>query len=280
MCIIVYKPAKMPMVCSTLETCFANNPDGAGFMFPCEGRLLIKKGYFEFDDFWTAWEKCQKIHGDNLPVIFHFRIATAGVVDKANCHPHRITHDLGFVHNGILACVDVPKDSSISDTIIYRNRYFGKLTGQSLHSAKLYGTIARHIGEGNKFAFMNGGGKVVICNEKQGVWKDNLWFSNFSYLPRRVNQFLVFDGAWFCEYCGKLLESAEETTEGACHECLDYFETGTAECGGCYGVLPSFAHRELGWCDDCGFEIYGRQWSTMLRQTARSWARDKGVERF
>lgn len=166
MCIIVYKPTGMPMDRSTLATCFANNPDGAGFMFSCEGRLLIEKGYFEFNAFWAAWEKRRKIHGHGLPVVFHFRIATAGEIDRTNCHPHRITRDLGFVHNGILSCIQVPKDSTVSDTILYRNRYLDSLTGHSLRNAKLFRMIGRHIGAGNKFVFMNGVGNVAICNEK------------------------------------------------------------------------------------------------------------------
>lgn len=274
MCIIVYKPKGISVDRQILENCFANNPDGAGFMFPCEGRLLIKKGYFEFEDFWAAWEKCRKVHGDHLPVVLHFRIATAGEIDKANCHPHRIAHNLGFVHNGILSCVHVPKDSDVSDTIIYRDRYLGRLTGKSLRNAKLFGMIGRHIGVGNKFVFMNGAGKTVICNEKQGIRKDGLWFSNYSFIPRRMNPFLV-DTAWFCEYCGKLLETDEETAEGVCRECLDYFETGPAECGGCYDALPSHAHRELGWCDGCGFEIYGRNWPDMLRQATETNKRER-----
>lgn len=268
MCIIVNKPWGIPVERSLLETCFANNPDGAGFMFPCEGRLLIKKGYFEFDAFWSVWEKCRKIHGDSLPVVFHFRIATAGEVDKTNCHPHRIAHDLGFVHNGILSCVNVPKGSNVSDTIIYRNRYLGNLTGNSLRNAKLLRRIGHHIGAGNKFVFMNGAGKTVICNEDQGVWKDGLWFSNHSFLPRFGFPFPFRNDGWACEYCGNLLETPEELAEGACRECLAYFEPDYVECGGCHDVLLTHSHKTAGWCDECGFEIYGRDWPDMLSEAA------------
>ena len=266
MCIIVYKPKGLPVDRRTLETCFINNPDGTGFMFPCENRLLIKKGYFEFDDFWPVWEKCWKIHGDSIPVVFHFRIATAGEIDKTNCHPHRITHELGFVHNGILSCVKVAKGSKISDTIIYRNRYLDSLTGKSLRNVKLFRAIGRHIGAGNKFVFMNGAGDVTLCNEDQGVWKDGLWYSNSSFLPRNPFVFLA-DGA-FCEYCGKILNTAEEFVENVCLDCLDYFEADYAECGGCHRMLPTGSYRAVGWCDDCGYEIYGRKWPQILREAA------------
>jgi len=264
MCIIAYKPQGVSIDHHILETCFVNNPDGAGFMFPCESKLLIRKGYFEFEDFLAAWNKCRKVHGDRLPVVFHFRIATAGEIDKTNCHPHHIARDLGFVHNGILSCVNVPKESDISDTIIYRDRYLGRLTGQSLRNATLFDKIGRHIGKGNKFVFMNGAGKVLICNEKQGVWKDGLWFSNHSYLPRFGFPFAR--GDWFCEYCGGILDIPEELIEGVCQKCLDYFEFEFVECGGCRTPLYTVSHQAVGWCDDCGFEIYGRKWPDMLRR--------------
>ena len=190
MCIIVYKPWGVPVDLETLRICFENNPDGAGYMFPCEGRLLINKGFFTFPDFLDAWEKTRKLHGDGPPVVFHFRIATAGQIDMTNCHPHRIAQDLGFVHNGNLSCVHVPKSSDISDTIIYYKRYLSSLTGQSLPNAKLFGMIERHIDSGNKFVFMNGRGDVAICNEQQGIWKDGIWFSNYSFRTRWANDYL------------------------------------------------------------------------------------------
>ncbi len=271
MCIIVYKPQGLSIERQTLETCFLHNPDGAGFMYPCEGRLLIQKGYFEFDEFIEAWEKCRKLHGDSLPVVFHFRIATAGNIDKRNCHPHRIKNDLGFAHNGILSCVNVPKGSRLSDTILYRDRYLGKLSGETLHLARFFNAVARHIGSSNKFVFMNGEGAVVICNEDQGIWKDGIWFSNNSFLPRRLVPFLTHLREWFCEYCGNVLATPEELAEGICLECLQYSDLEPVECGGCYNPLPSVAHQELGWCDECGNEVYGRDWPEMLRTAVTPW---------
>lgn len=268
MCIIIYKPRALSVERHILETCFANNPDGAGYMFPCEGKLLIKKGFFAFEDFYAAWEKTRKVHGDAMPVVFHFRIATAGGIDKLNCHPHRIAPDLGFVHNGILSCISVHPKSRLSDTILYRDRYLGKLTGASLNTPVRFQSIDRHIGAGNKFVFMNGEGETVICNERQGVWKDGLWFSNYSFLFRRLTAFPAYDDEWRCDYCGSFLETVDELTEGVCRECQDYFTTGLGECAGCYSALHSMTHRTLGWCDECGYEIYGRNWSEMLKDAA------------
>ena len=51
MCIIVVKPSSVVVSRSILENCFANNPDGAGYMFANEGKVLIKKGFFDFGEF-------------------------------------------------------------------------------------------------------------------------------------------------------------------------------------------------------------------------------------
>lgn len=266
MCIIVFKPENVSVDCETLRICYESNPDGAGYMFPCEGGLLIKKGFFTFDDFHAAWEKTQKIYSDELPVIFHFRIATAGRIDKTNCHPHRIARDLGFVHNGILSFVKVPKHGKLSDTIIYRDRYLSTLIGQSLHNDKLFGVISTHIGINNKFVFMNGKGEVVICNEEQGLWENGLWFSNTSFRSRKYFPFLSMVSGGACEYCGNILHTPEELAEGACLKCLAYFDPDYAECGGCHNILPSNSHKAAGWCDACGSEIYGRNWPEMLHE--------------
>lgn len=272
MCIIAYKPAGKTIDKQTLDACFSNNPDGAGFMFPCEGRVLIRKGYFTFGDFWAAWEKTHKIYGDNLPVVFHFRIATAGKIDKTNCHPHRITQDLAFVHNGILTCVNVPKKSKISDTILYRDVYLRKMSGLSLHEKTLFKIMGKHIGTHNKFVFMNGKGKVAFANEKSGVWDRGVWYSNTSYTPRiTVGDYKTSDW-WndyhYCEFCGKDLDTPEERTEGLCFSCLDYDSSGYEECGGCRSVLTDAVHKVAGWCDACGKEMYGDTWADKLDECA------------
>lgn len=272
MCIIAYKPEGQTIDRKTLEICFQNNPDGAGYMFPCEGRVLIQKGFFEFPAFWSAWEKTHKIHGDSLPVVFHFRIATAGMVDKTNCHPHRIASDLAFVHNGVLSCVNVPKGSTRSDTILYRNRHLRDMAGHSLHNNKRFNKIAKHIGKYNKFVFMNGQGKTVICNESEGLWDAGVWYSNTSFLavkPAFGMSAWDLDDFHFCEYYGKELDTQEERTEGACFDCLDYYWPNEyQECGGCQRALVSNAHKLAGWCDDCGVEVYGKEWPEKLREAA------------
>lgn len=271
MCIIAYKPAGQSIDRKTLEICYKNNSDGAGFMYPCEGKVLINKGHFSFDSFWKAWEKTEKIHGDKLPVVFHFRISTAGKVDKVNCHPHRITQDLAFVHNGILQCVDVPKKSHVSDTILYRDIFLQGMRSKSLRDELLFRIMGDQIGSWNKFVFMNGQGEVAFANEDSGLWDGGIWYSNSTYKPAVAKPSSGFPfqrkGKYqCCEYCGKDLDTPEEREEGICYSCLDYYDWEYEECGGCECKLTDEPHRLAGYCDDCGRSIYGVEWDTKLEQ--------------
>lgn len=278
MCIIAYKPAGKTIDKQTLQTCFTNNPDGAGFMFPNKGKVLIHKGFFTFPDFWVAWEKVRKAYGNGLPVVFHFRIATAGEIDRNNCHPHRITQELAFVHNGILSCVNVPKKSKVSDTILYRDQFLQGMTANTLHDVTLFPIMGGHIGKYNKFVFMNGVGKVAFANEKSGLWDNGIWFSNEAYKPKvlkkkgkkgAAEKLPAFDW-WanyrYCEYCGKDLDTPEELEEGLCFSCMAFEGEPYEECGGCDCALTDAAHRLAGWCDKCGPEVYGAEWAKKLAE--------------
>ncbi len=245
MCIIVVKPAGKTVATPILENCFANNGDGAGYMFPCEGKILIRKGFFTFPEFLASWEKTRNTLGDGVPVVFHFRISTSGTLDKTNTHPHRIARDLAFVHNGILFSVD--KKSRVSDTIIYRDRYLAGLVGGDLKNKGIFRLIANHIERNNKFVFMNGAGKYVICNESAGVWDNGLWYSNttYEYRPTLYPAGFCLPGFGDCD-CG------DYVPEGYCLECGD--------------PLQDAIEIELGICNRCGSDQYGAAWEQYRRQ--------------
>ncbi len=228
-----------------------NNDDGAGYMYPCEGKTLIQKGFFTFKEFWASWEKAHARIGDAAPVVFHFRISTSGHLDKTNCHPHRIAADLAFAHNGVLFSVD--KKSKVSDTIIYRDRYLHGLMGGDLVNRGIFRLIANHIGRGNKFVFLNGVGKYVICNESSGAWDDGLWYSNATYKYRSTLYAPDFPdvatGIWDREW-------DDFPPEGYCLECGE--------------PLKGAIEENLGTCNLCGSEMYGPDWEQYMRQAAMS----------
>jgi hypothetical protein len=226
-------------------------------MYPCEGKVLIQKGFFAFKEFWASWEKTHARIGDSTPVVFHFRISTSGRLDKTNCHPHRIAGDLAFVHNGVLFSVD--KKSKVSDTIIYRDRYLHGLTGKDLEKRGVFRLIANHIGRGNKFVFLNGAGKYVICNESAGVWDDGLWYSNSTYKYRPT----LFSSGFPDHLTGMWDEEWDEFPfEGYCLECGQ--------------PLKGDIENWLGICDQCGSGIYGADWEQYKREAAISVREERG----
>lgn len=268
MCIIVYKPKTKLVSEEILRACFEYNSHGAGYMYPDKGAVKIRKGFFTFEEFLDDWNK--KALGADVPAVIHFRIATAGKVDNKNCHPHRISHDLAFAHNGILHCVDAPIDSKVSDTIIYRNVFLRKYTGSDLNKSRLFRTISHQIGSGNKFVFMNGDGKVVICNEKSGMWDGGVWYSNGSYkagstLWKELDKWGGYYEDDFCMLCGSYLDSVRALDRGVCDKCFRTLEPDSyTECTGCGRLLFDDAHRETGWCDICGEDVYSDKWDEMV----------------
>ena len=85
-----------------------------------------------------------------------------------------------MIHNGILS-IDVPKDSKVSDTVLYVEQYLKPLPKDFMLNDGIMSLITDHIGAGNKFVFLNNHGDFSIANEKAGHWKNGVWFSNYSY---------------------------------------------------------------------------------------------------
>jgi len=174
MCIAIYKPAGKHLTRRTLKNCWDNNNDGGGFMYVEEGRIIIRK---EMDNFRDFWKKYQQAAPDSRRVVLHFRISTSGKIDKRNCHPHRVSPRLAFVHNGI---INIKEIDGLSDTVTFGKQVLGLLPeGFQYCTAHRY-LISVTIGY-SKLIIMNSSNQVTIINETQGSWDDEIWFSNGTY---------------------------------------------------------------------------------------------------
>lgn len=241
MCVIVYQPRGKSILRSRLKNCFENNPDGAGYMFSRDTKLIIRKGYFSFKKLWQAYRR-DLVQNPDSPFVLHFRFATHGKVNKTNCHPFQVGQ-VGIVHNGILS--DMPPDTEVSDTAMFCKTVLAKLP-----SGWLYSRAQRVLLEAysqkhhSKFVFMDQKGNVWIVNEQNGIWCDEIWYSNSSYADLTWKQYLKnYD--W----------SAKEEPED---EELDMREPW-AECHFCGGYYPQSHTQEKGSvhvCEDCmsGYE--------------------------
>jgi predicted glutamine amidotransferase len=117
MCIIVSKEKnkKIPSR-QILENCFNSNPDGAGFMYTLNHRVIIEKGFFTFDEFYNRlMEVDDALNLQKKSLVMHFRIGTSGGYTAGVCHPFPVTNNvdelqktetnskLAMVHNGVIS---------------------------------------------------------------------------------------------------------------------------------------------------------------------------------
>mgnify|MGYP003135485084 CR=1 FL=1 len=189
MCIAILKPHKETISKDTLETCFNNNSDGAGYMFAKDNRLQFFKGFFTFEKFYESYKR-NVVDNDNPMSAIHFRITTHGLSDKSNCHPFKINENLGFIHNGVINMVETHKIKS--DTSMFNNRVLKHLPKGFIRNQAITSLIEESIGS-SKLVFLDNKGNYLISNENLGEWKNNIWFSNDShecyvnyYMPTRT----------------------------------------------------------------------------------------------
>lgn len=187
MCIALNKPAGITLTRDIYSECYDSNPDGAGFAYVEDGKIVIDKGYFNFDRLYEAL----KPH-EQKALLVHFRIATHGTVNADNCHPWLVDcglvngkpYQFAVIHNGILdhpSCKDKSDTGHFVDDImkplLTRDPwFFDAPVGISI--------FEKIIGRANKLVIMRNDGQTYIINAKAGEVAHGTWFSNSGYKPR------------------------------------------------------------------------------------------------
>ena len=186
MCIIAIKPqGKKMFTADEIMTMYGNNPDGAGFMYADNGKVIVEKGYMD------AAELIMDLSERDLTdktVVLHFRIGTSGYFNELNCHPFPIygknaismKTDLAMAHNGILRAYEPPKKSDINDTQVFIRNVLRPLKKGFLKNKDVLFLIQELIGT-NKLAFLDGNGDLTLIGD---YIEDNGYiYSNTSYKP-------------------------------------------------------------------------------------------------
>lgn len=179
MCIAILKPKGETIDKKKLKNCFENNNDGAGYMFVKDGRLQFIKGFFSFKNFWSSYVKNIIKNGNPISAI-HFRITTHGKTNAENCHPFKISNSLGFIHNGMINFVK--PDKKKSDTSMFNELILKRLPSDFIRNGAICDLIDESIGT-SKLVFLNENSDYLILGEELGHWRNNVWYSNDSYLP-------------------------------------------------------------------------------------------------
>jgi hypothetical protein len=183
MCIIVVQPKKKTISKKRLEACFANNPDGAGYMFSHNRGLVIRKGFFTFDSFYRSYKLDWLDYGKTSYFILHFRIATHGSVDITNCHPHKLSNRLAFVHNGIFRVANTIKAADHKSDTMRAAIIFKQLPADWYYKRGLRILVEEFFNSCNSYgAFMNDVGDIWLTNKADWKQDKKIWFSNDSYM--------------------------------------------------------------------------------------------------
>lgn len=228
MCIIIGKPTHEALPeYGTLANCFENNPHGAGFMYRNKGIIHIRKGFMSLPELLDAIDE-EKI-SEKHEVIYHFRIATAGSIKPANCHPFpssadiaelrqvRIKTDYGIAHNGILHYKE-DLENDLSDTMSFIKDFLSdKTIVSTFHETQIQEALQPII-SGSKFAVMT----PYETHLAGDFIEDNgLFYSNTSYkkqistLSKWWDNYLYEDNGDMdnpagCKVCGYVSTPEEE----------------------------------------------------------------------
>ena len=197
MCIICVKKAgvKAPTT-EVIENMFLANPNGAGFAYVKNNRVIINKGLMTLESFTTALDKVYKSLGNkiqNTPFIYHFRITTSGGTKQSLTHPFPLSNkkskllrlqqscDVAVAHNGI---IDINIEKGLSDTATYIKNELSayKTIKTDFYKSEVIQDAIEHRID-SKLAILSQDGSIVTIGNFEE--ENALLFSNTSYMGYR-----------------------------------------------------------------------------------------------
>ena len=222
MCLAIFRPANKVIPEDFLENGWSCNPHGAGFCYSKDNQLVIKKGFFSLKAFKKAYDKVPI----DANALVHFRFATHGAHNKFNCHPFVIKEsagspDIALIHNGVISgfgncerggevvsdtahfCIDVVKPilEAIPENLInfqslrglkHNNYDLLDLTQKTTFAfCRAITSASQHA----KLCLLNKNGDWHIFGEKQGIWQDDIWYSN-DYFYKRQRACVYTRNSW------------------------------------------------------------------------------------
>lgn len=188
MCLIIYSPKGREVPYRNLVKGFRANPDGAGLMWKNKkGGISFKKGFMDFKDFLECYNK---VKYKELGI--HFRLATHGAIEPANCHPFNVAEpkevepswgtncDEMCMHNGIIHSIPTPKNYNDSKNFCEKSL----LALKDLEREPLVDYLEKVEG-GSKFLIFKRGEKPILAGYftelEDGNKYSNLWWE-YRYL--------------------------------------------------------------------------------------------------
>ncbi len=185
MCIAILNKKGNTLPEAYIENSFINNSQGAGLLWAENGKLNEFKT-FKYEELRDKYFELRK----NLfvgNIVLHFRISTAGKLDKENTHPFFVSKSLAFVHNGVISGLG---DKNFSDTWWFNQSILKNLPKSFLKNSATIELIRKYIGN-SKLLFLDKNDEYFIVNDKAGTFDENgNWFSNNSHL--QINSYVYY----------------------------------------------------------------------------------------
>ena len=180
MCVAIVQKPKHQITKKQLKACWENNPDGGGFAFVKNNKVMIHKVLNSFKAFWRAYNKARSENPLSVFLV-HCRIMTSGLVNLENCHPFVVKKGLVMIHNGVID-VDL-SEKNRSDTYHFTKK-LSRIKDDPINNQSYKWLIEESIGS-NKLAFLNAKNQFSIINESLGNWINGVWFSNCHWKPAK-----------------------------------------------------------------------------------------------
>ena len=197
MCILIVKPKdKLTPTKEILKECFTRNPDGAGFCYNKDGNIVIRKGFMNFEEFYTA---TQKIPTESTALI-HCRIGTSGGNIPELTHPYPLTNNIKELkkttlllkggddkpvyavgHNGVFYGLKTPYPEGVNDTCVFIANLLTPLKNiaPDLLDESLDAIINKLV-DTSRIAILDNNGRVKMYGTGW-IEDDGIYYSNNTY---------------------------------------------------------------------------------------------------
>lgn len=237
MCIAITNVASATITEKQFNNSWQVNPDGFGMAYLSKGTIVIEK---EMNSAKLAYERYLKAKKSNPKSNFllHFRIATSGVINKANCHPFKVNNTLAFIHNGM---IDTKTCANHSDTYYFNELILKKLPKNWMKNEAMIELIEVYIGY-SKLCFLDTENNIFIINEHLGEYdKEGNWYSNNSHVDKIIQPYKPYKGnqvTWYkketnvvkCEMCNAKDAKYNLYTDSIlCENCTEEYDISINE---------------------------------------------------
>ena len=194
MCLAAYLAPGRTLTPDEVRTAWANNPDGAGFIYFADGAPVVYRT-LRLHKFEKAYAQ-HAARGFGMAV--HFRYGTHGTNGVENVHPFRVNRHDWLLHNGVLP---ISTDGRRSDTRTFAEDWLPQLPPRWYASPELSALVSEFI-TGSKFIVAtndpDASASFHILNASDGFWEDDgrSWFSNRSHCDRRLPRGSTAGSSW------------------------------------------------------------------------------------